>query len=50
MKLLAKVAADLGVYPLAAYDFVQDGLYYTVRKTYGQTIEPGAEHHVTGQQ
>lgn len=49
-KMLARVAAEVGLYPIEAYDFVQDGLFYTVRRVYGNQVDPGADHHVSGQQ
>jgi uncharacterized repeat protein (TIGR04138 family) len=44
------VVEDLGVYPLEAYHFVQEGLGYTVGRVYGGTKTPGLSRHVTGQQ
>jgi uncharacterized repeat protein (TIGR04138 family) len=43
------VAEDLGVYPIAAYEFVQQGLAYTVSHVFGP-VARGVPRHVTGQQ
>jgi uncharacterized repeat protein (TIGR04138 family) len=43
------VAGELGVYPIAAYEFVQQGLAYTVSQVYGP-LSKGAVRHITGQQ
>jgi uncharacterized repeat protein (TIGR04138 family) len=48
--MLDVVADDLGVYPIAAYEFVQQGLAYTVSQIYGSGTKPGVQRHVTGQQ
>ena len=37
-------------YPLAAYDFVQQGLAYTVQRVHGPHKKPSTALHVTGQQ
>ena len=42
--------ADLGVYPLAAYQFVQHGLAYTVHQIYGPPKDPKTPRHVSGRQ
>jgi uncharacterized repeat protein (TIGR04138 family) len=48
--VLELVVEDLGVYPVEAYHFVQDGLQYTVNRIYGSVKQPGRCRHVTGQQ
>lgn len=48
--VLELVVEDLGLYPIAAYQFVQQGLAYTVSRVYGAPQKPGANRHVTGQQ
>lgn len=48
--MLEVVAEELGVYPIAAYEFVQQGLAYTVSLVYGAGTRPGIQKHVTGQQ
>jgi uncharacterized repeat protein (TIGR04138 family) len=48
--MLEVVAEDLGVYPVPAYEFVQQGLAYTVSRVYGTGTKPGIQKHVTGQQ
>ena len=39
-KALAKVVTELGRYPMEAFEFLQEGLEYTVRKIHGPP-EPG---------
>jgi uncharacterized repeat protein (TIGR04138 family) len=41
---------EVGVYPLEAYEFVQQGLSYTVQKIHGPLSEAGTDHHVSGQE
>jgi uncharacterized repeat protein (TIGR04138 family) len=48
--MLARVVAEMGIYPIEAFDFVHDGLHYTVRSVYGEITDPAADLHVTGQQ
>jgi uncharacterized repeat protein (TIGR04138 family) len=49
-KALEQVVDDLGVYPIEAYFFIQQGLAYTVNRIYGTTAVSGLGRHVTGQQ
>jgi uncharacterized repeat protein (TIGR04138 family) len=57
-KSLKEVVEALGVYPVEAFNFVQQGLGYTVQKIHGQRQEkeskdpkePKASRHVSGQQ
>jgi uncharacterized repeat protein (TIGR04138 family) len=53
-KSLEQVVASVGLYPMAAYEFVQHGLAYTVRKIHGEEAarprpQPVPCRHVTGQ-
>jgi uncharacterized repeat protein (TIGR04138 family) len=48
--ILQRVAADVGVYPIEAYEFVQRGLAYTVKQLHGSAALSGKTRHVTGQQ
>ena len=41
---------DEGPYPVEAYDFIQQGLSFSVKKIHGGNIDPDANRHVTGQQ
>jgi uncharacterized repeat protein (TIGR04138 family) len=41
---------EYGAYPPEAYDFVQQGLGYTVQLIHGQTNKPKASRHVNGPQ
>jgi uncharacterized repeat protein (TIGR04138 family) len=47
---MQRVAQDMGVYPLEAYDFVRHGLDYTVKKVHGADEKAGQSRHVSGQQ
>lgn len=40
---------EYGAYPPEAYDFVQQGLSYTVQLVHGPAAKPRANRHVTGQ-
>jgi uncharacterized repeat protein (TIGR04138 family) len=48
--ILQRVVADVGVYPIEAYEFVQRGLAYTVDRLHGPAEQSGKSRHVTGQQ
>jgi uncharacterized repeat protein (TIGR04138 family) len=41
---------EYGAYPPEAYDFVQQGLSYTVHQIHGRSEKPRAARHVSGQQ
>jgi uncharacterized repeat protein (TIGR04138 family) len=41
---------EYGAYPPEAYDFVQQGLSYTVSVVHGKATKPRASRHVNGQQ
>jgi uncharacterized repeat protein (TIGR04138 family) len=49
-EVLQRVAADVGVYPIEAYEFVQRGLAYTVCQVHGLSGVSTKPRHVTGQQ
>jgi len=48
--VLQRVAADVGIYPIEAYEFVQRGLAFTVKQLHGAAALSGQTRHVTGQQ
>ena len=48
--LLEQVAESEGIYPAAAYEFIQNGVAYTVSRLHGPRIQNGVCRHVTGQQ
>lgn len=50
-KTLHEVVEEVGLYPIEAYEFVQQGLGYTVQKIHGQCEKkrPPASRHVSGQ-
>ena len=47
-KKLEDIVEEVGLYPIEAYDFVQQGLGYTVNKIHGQVKSPKASRHVNG--
>lgn len=50
-KTLQDVSHAIGLYPLEAYEFIQQSLAYTVRKIHGAgREEPRILRHVTGQE
>ena len=53
-KSLSKLVDELGVYPLEAFEFVQQGLGHTAARVHGsldgKPRTPGRDRHVTGQQ
>ncbi len=50
-KTLHEISRQLEIYPVEAYEFIQQGLAYTVQKVYGnESDEPRALMHVTGQE
>jgi uncharacterized repeat protein (TIGR04138 family) len=48
LKSLQEVVDEVGVYPVDAFLFVQQGLSYTVDKIHGEGTEPNASHHISG--
>jgi uncharacterized repeat protein (TIGR04138 family) len=49
-QIVAEPGIDLQVYPIAAYEFVHQGLAYTVNRVYGAPKNSRVSRHVTGQQ
>ena len=49
-KPLHEVVEDVGLYPAEAFDFIQQGLSYTVQKLHSASTDPNASRHVSGQQ
>jgi uncharacterized repeat protein (TIGR04138 family) len=49
-KSLQQVVDEVGVYPIDAFIFVQQGLNHTVEKLHGQETDPDANRHVSGQE
>ena len=47
---LREVADATGLYPLAAFEFLQSGLSFTVAQVHGKKLVSGTPRHVTGQQ
>ena len=39
---------DVGLYPAEAYEFVQQGLFFTVQKIHGTDPPPGTNRHISG--
>jgi uncharacterized repeat protein (TIGR04138 family) len=48
-KPIDTVVDKVGLYPREAFEFVQEGLAYTVERAHGQVRDPQASRHVTGQ-
>jgi uncharacterized repeat protein (TIGR04138 family) len=48
-KPLQQVVEEVGLYPIEAYEFVQQGLSFTVQKLHGEVRDPNQNRHVTGQ-
>jgi uncharacterized repeat protein (TIGR04138 family) len=49
-KSIEEIAKLDGRYSLRAFEFIQEGLGRTVKKTYGDGIENEGPHHVTGKE
>jgi uncharacterized repeat protein (TIGR04138 family) len=48
-KSLQEVVEEVGLYPMEAFEFVQQGLSFTVNKMHGEVRDPNKNRHVTGQ-
>ena len=48
-KKLEEIVEEVGLYPIEAFEFVQQGLSYTVNKLHGEVKDEKASRHVTGQ-
>jgi uncharacterized repeat protein (TIGR04138 family) len=49
-KPLQQVVDEVGLYPVEAFEFVQQGLSYTVHKLHGDMKEEKTSRHVSGQE
>lgn len=49
-KPLQEVVDEVGLYPVEAFEFVQQGLSYTVKKVHAELTDPKASRHISGQQ
>jgi uncharacterized repeat protein (TIGR04138 family) len=49
-KTLDDVVAEIGLYPAEAYEFVQQGLSFTVNQIHGELTDPEINRHITGPQ
>jgi uncharacterized repeat protein (TIGR04138 family) len=47
-KSIEEVVEEVGLYPIDAYEFVQQGLSYTVNKVHGPKPKPEESQHVNG--
>ena len=47
-KKLEEIVEEVGLYPIEAYEFVHNGLGYTVNKLHGHKKDPKASRHVSG--
>src|SRR5688572_21763205 len=50
LRALQEAVEEVGVYPLEAFEFVQQGLSYAVGKRYGANHASTGPAHVTGQE
>jgi uncharacterized repeat protein (TIGR04138 family) len=54
LKSLEQIVEEVGLYPIEAYEFLHNGLAYTVQKVHGELKDPKAvekkkkSYHVTG--
>jgi uncharacterized repeat protein (TIGR04138 family) len=49
-KPLQQLVEDVGLYPSEAFEFIQQGLSYTVQQVHASLTDPNASRHVSGQQ
>lgn len=49
LRELRHLVEEIGIYPAEAYEFIQQGLHYTVRKIHSDRVEEGVCRHVSGQ-
>lgn len=49
-KTLHEVAQQVGIYPPQAYEFLQEGLAFTVKRIHGTARKPDTTLHITGRQ
>jgi uncharacterized repeat protein (TIGR04138 family) len=47
-KTLEQIVDEVGLYPMAAFEFVEQGLSYTVKKMHGEVKDKNANRHVSG--
>ena len=47
-QLLDEVVEEVGLYPVQAYEFIQQGLGYTVNKVHGDVKDPKISRHIGG--
>ncbi|HYO10732.1 MAG TPA: Minf_1886 family protein [Tepidisphaeraceae bacterium] len=47
-KTLEEIVEEVGLYPKDAFEFIQQGLGYTVNKLHGQVKDPHVSRHVSG--
>src|SRR5215212_2042606 len=47
-KSLEEVVAEVGAYPIEAYEFIQQGLGFTVSKIHGKVKDPNVSRHISG--
>ncbi len=47
-KPLQQIVEEVGLYPVEAFEFVQQGLSYTVQKLHGELKDEKTSRHVTG--
>ncbi len=47
-KPLQQIVEEVGLYPMEAFEFIQQGLSYTVQKLHGEVKDEKASRHVGG--
>lgn len=47
-KPLEQIVDEVGLYPVEAFEFIQQGLSYTVQKLHGELKDEKASRHVSG--
>jgi uncharacterized repeat protein (TIGR04138 family) len=47
-KTLEEIVAEVGLYPMAAFEFIEAGLSFTVNKIHGEATKAKASRHVSG--
>jgi uncharacterized repeat protein (TIGR04138 family) len=49
-KTLEEIVAEVGVYSLDAFKFVQEGLSFAVQRVHGEGSDPETGRHISGQE
>jgi uncharacterized repeat protein (TIGR04138 family) len=49
-KTIEEIVDEVGIYSGDAYEFVQEGLSFTVQRIHGERSDPNSNRHISGQQ